>query len=123
MSFFVSTRLVVYMLVGGNFCNIIAALGFCHNVAVCGKLGYIRDWISSTDSPPSDAAGCSAGAALSGVAAEAVSGVAGASSAKAGSATPTLVNVSAPASSSDNATIEPIWENDEQMIKRLYGLA
>ena len=38
MSFFVSTRLVVYMLVGGNFCDIIAALGFCHNVAVCGKL-------------------------------------------------------------------------------------
>ena len=22
-----------------------------------------------------------------------------------------------------NATIEPIWENDEQVIKRLYGLA
>ena len=38
MSFFVSTRLVVFMLVGGNLCDIIAALGFCHNVAVCGKL-------------------------------------------------------------------------------------
>lgn len=38
MSFFMSTRLVVFMLVGGNLCDIIAALGFCHNVAVCGKL-------------------------------------------------------------------------------------